>query len=77
MKRSKPLKEIMKILEKWQDSKMELKTANQILTKLEKLDIICPPPYLKTMPGTHYFLNHENKMVPITEVEVMEWESEK
>jgi len=76
MKRMKAIKEITKILKKWEDCKLDDVVSDEILTKLEKLGIICPPPIIKKVHGK-FFFDSDNKMVPLDEVECMEWEDKK
>ena len=46
MKRNDVLKKIVKTLQPWESSKLDKKCANEILSMLEELDIICPPPII-------------------------------
>ena len=40
MKRSTAIKTIQKVLKKWEDCKLTKKTANEVLTSLEHLDLL-------------------------------------
>lgn len=42
MKRSKVKKEILKILKKWESCKIESKTAEEVLSKIEELGMLPP-----------------------------------
>lgn len=75
MKKSKVLKDILKILKKWEDCKMDMSAAEAIFNKLDKIGVICPPVRMKKVHG-FYIMDSDNAMVPVTEVEVMEWEDE-
>jgi hypothetical protein len=52
MKRSKPLKEIFKILKKWENSMVEMKMAEEIFSKLEDMDLIVPPQRKRKSKGS-------------------------
>lgn len=47
MKRSKALNVIKKIMKKWESCKIETKAADEVLTALEKLDMLPPKRYFK------------------------------
>lgn len=43
MKRSNAVTEILEVLKPWENCMLERKLANQILKRLEKLELISPP----------------------------------
>ena len=43
MKKSKVLREMLKILKTWENCQLETRTAKEILTKLDDLGVIAPP----------------------------------
>ena len=75
MKKSKVIKDILKVLKKWENCEMEERTAEAVFNKLDKLGVICPPVIIKKVHG-QYYLDHNKNLVPITEVEAMEWDDE-
>lgn len=44
MKRNFVLNKIKKVLIPWESSKLDKKCADEVLTMLEELGIVCPPP---------------------------------
>ena len=52
MKRSTAKKEILKVLKTWENCRMEMKTAEEVLSKLEELGMEPPVTWIDSaMPG--------------------------
>lgn len=45
MKRSKMIREILKVLKNWEGSRLEYKTAKEVLDKIEELGMLPPERY--------------------------------
>lgn len=43
MKKSKVLREMVKILSTWEGSRLEIRTAKELLEKMDQLGVICAP----------------------------------
>ena len=69
MKKSKVLREMLKVLSTWEGSRLETRTCKELLTKLDDLGVIAPP---ETIVGYALRLS-TGELIPVYE---MAWDKE-